>query len=85
MGRGTLVEVHYSNGRSRGTIKPVSGGQVDFYDFPGKLGVGGKVDFESFSHKEMGSISYAQQRRLAKTLNGVGLKIPGRLKRIRNI
>ena len=85
MARGTLVEVHFSNGRSRGTIKPVAGGQVDFYDFPGRLEFGAKVDFAAFSHSEMGSISKGQQRRVAKSLNGTKLGIPKHLSKLRTL
>ncbi|MDO8642645.1 MAG: hypothetical protein Q7R76_03605 [Candidatus Woesearchaeota archaeon] len=85
MARGTLIEVQFANGKSRGTIKPVAGGQVDFYDFPGKLAYGAKVDFAAYSHKEMSSIPFGQQRPVAKELNGVGLMIPKSLKKVRNI
>lgn len=85
MARGTLVEVHFSNGRSRGTIKPVAGGQVDFYDFPGRLDINAKVDFEAFKHDEMGSISKGQQRPVAKSLNGVKIGIPKHLSKLRTL
>lgn len=84
MAKGTLVEVHFSNGKSRGTIKPVSGGQVDFFDFPGKLAIGGKVEFDAYSHKEMMGLNYGQQRPVAKALNGLSLGYPKRLSKLRN-